>query len=701
MTASPRAFGILIPLLLSTGLCVAAPSPPPSRVEELVETLHGVEVRDPYRWLEAGNSDEVRSWTAAQNAFTADRLRAIPLREQFEEALTKIMTVGSLGVPRPRGERLFFTRRDAGQKQPLLYVQAGASAPRVLVDVNPMSATGTVAMDWWAPSPGGEHLAYGLSEGGSEVSTLFISRVADGATLEDQIPRARAAQVSWDADGRGFYYCRYPAPDEVPTGEEVYHRRVYHHSLGASWLDDPEIYADPVKEAWTQARVSPDGRWLLVHAWYGHKQTRVLLRDLAEPGSDWRVVVDGPEVTVEAYVVDGRLIIHTDHEAPNFRVMTAGVNAPGIEHWRELVPEGPDALTGISLVGGQLIANTLRDAASRLLRFDIEGTFLGEMVLPGLGSSGSPTGEWGGDRAYYRFQSSLHPRTIYRLDLASGESTFHGAAVKEFDPAPYLVKQLWFTSKDGTRVPMFVTHRRDIELDGDNPVLLSGYGGFQVNATPRFSLSRTLLLDRGFVLAAPCLRGGGEYGEAWHEAGMLAEKQNTFDDFIAAGEHLIAEGYTRPERLGIVGGSNGGLLVGAVFVQRPELFGAAICAVPLLDMLRYHRFLIARLWIPEYGDPDDPEQFAWLHAYSPYHHVEPGSDYPAILLSAAESDSRVDPLHARKMAAALQAADTSPESPVLLRIEAAAGHGQGKPTSKVVAEIADEWSFLCHQLGVE
>lgn len=689
------------PPIAAGGHMAGTPAPPPTRAEQVIDILHGEEIRDPYRWLEAGDSEEVGAWTDAQNDYTAAMLASLPVREELREKLAAVMAVGQMGVSRPRGERLFFSRRDAEQKQPVLYMrERSGDEARALVDVNPMSAEGLISIDWWEPSPAGDHLAYGLSEGGSENSTIFVCRVADGATLEDQIPNARAGDVAWDADGAGFFYCRYPMAGEVPAGDEAYHRKVFHHRLGASWREDALFYEDPVKEAWTEPRLSPDGRWLLVHSWIGYKRTRLFLKDLHRPEEDWRTVVDGPEIKVEANMAGGRLFILTDHGAPNFRLMTADPADPGIEHWREFLPESRDALTEFRLVGGQILAHYLHDATSLVRRFDTEGTFLGEVTLPGLGSTRDFRGEWAGASAYYRFESFFHPRTVYRLDLKTGETSFHDTAVKDFDPSPYTAEQLWVLSRDGTRLPMFVAHRKDLVLDGDNPVLLSGYGGFQVNVTPRFSLARTLLLEKGFVLAQPCLRGGGEFGEAWHEGGMLGEKQNTFDDFIAAAEHLIAEGYTRPERLGISGGSNGGLLVGAVYTQRPELFAATLCGVPLLDMLRYHRFLIARLWIPEYGSPEDPEQFRWLRAYSPYHHIEP-RDYPAILLTAAEGDSRVDPLHARKMAAALQNADSSPETPVLLRIESQAGHGAGKPTDKIVEEIADEWSFLCWRLGVE
>ncbi len=674
---------------------------PPTRVEIVRDSLHGVAIEDPYRWLENGDSEEVREWVAAQNAYTTEILGKVPGREAIRERLETLMAAGRLGVTRPRGDRYFFTRRKGEQNHAVLYLRRGLEAePEVCIDINPLSEDGTLAMDWWEPSPDGRHVAYGLSEHGSENSTLYLRDVDSGKDLPLRIPRARHAEVAWDPDGRGFYYCRYPGPDEVPAGEESYHRSLYHHVLGTDWREDPLIWHDEVKEAWPYARVSPDGRWLLVHVWLGHSKNWIYLRDLAEEDGEWRTVVKDVECSTEAYAAGGMIYLHSNHGAPNFRVLEADPAQPGIKHWRELISETRDALTDLRCVGGRLFARYLHDAHSVVRVFDPDGTYTGELDLPGLGSGGLPAGQWDGNEAFYGFESYFQPRSVYRYDIRRGESRLVDRVEIDVDVDPYVVKQVWFESTDGTPVSMFLVHRRGILLDGSHPALLTGYGGFSGNMTPHFSSVRFMLLERGFVFAVPNLRGGGEYGEAWHEAGMLGKKQNTFDDFLAAAEYLIEQDYTRPERLAIKGGSNGGLLVGAALVQRPELFRAVLCDVPLLDMLRYHRFLIARLWIPEYGCADDPAAFEWLRAYSPYHHVHSDTPYPAVLLSAAESDGRVDPLHARKMTAALQAA-TSSDLPVLLRQESKAGHGRGKPLRKVVDEIVDEWSFLFWQLEVE
>ncbi|MBN2171486.1 MAG: S9 family peptidase [Candidatus Krumholzibacteriota bacterium] len=681
----------------------AAPPPacPETRVEAVRDTLHGVVIVDPYRWLEDGESAEVRAWTEAQNARTKALLDAVPIREKLRARLTELLETGTIDTPRPRGGRLFWEEREAGQNQPVLYARDGEDAPRfVVVDPNPLSEDGTAAMDWWSPSPDGRLVAYGISLHGSENSTLYLRDVAAGRDLAEAIPNARAAQPSWDADGAGFYYCRYPEAGTVPEGDESYYRTVYHHAVGGAWRDDPLVFRDEKKEAWPQPRVSPCGRWLLVHSWVGHNRTDIRLKDLRDPGGDWIPVAVGEELAAEAYVADGTLYIWTNLGAPNYRVMAADVTAPGIANWRVLVAETGDALESMELAAGRLWLRYLHEASSLVRVFTPDGTFAGELSLPGLGAVGFVSGEWDGPAAYLEYESDFVPPTVYRVDPGSLRLTVHDRLEVDLDTSDYVSELVWYESKDGTPVSMFLVHRKETPRDGSNPTILSGYGGFMVSTTPYFSKSRLAMLEEGLIIARPHLRGGGEYGEAWHEAGMLGNKQNTFDDFIAAAEYLIAEGWTRPERLAIWGGSNGGLLVGAAVVQRPDLFRAAVCGVPLLDMLRYHRFLIARLWIPEYGSSEDPEQFQWLHAYSPYHHVEPGTAYPAVLFTAAESDGRVDPLHARKMAAAMQAATTAKDRPILVYIEPKAGHGVGKPVSKVVEEITDELSFFCWQLGV-
>ena len=583
----------------------------------------------------------------------------------------------------------------------MLYVREGRDGEdRVLIDPNQLDAQGTTALDWFYPSEDGRLLAYGLSENGSEQSLLHVLEVDSGAPLPDRIPRTRSADLAWLPDGSGFYYTRYPAGGEVPEGEEHYHRSVFFHRLGTDSAGDPLIFRPAEKEHWPGVGLSPDGRWLVIGVARTFDQTDLYLQDLVA-GTPPVPVAKDVAATFDGEVVRGRLYLRTNLDAPTYRLYVVEPERPAREGWREIVPPRTDAvLDGFRIAGSTLALSYLERAASRLRLADLEGNGVREVALPTIGSLFGLSGEWDGDELYYGFTSYTVPPTVYRLALPAGTTELWRRVDADLDPSRYEVRQVGYPSRDGTEVTMFVVHRSGLPRDGANPVYLSGYGGFNISMTPAFSRSLLLWLERGGVVAIPNIRGGGEYGEAWHQGGMLGHKQNSFDDFIAAAEWLIRERYTNPERLAAAGGSNGGLLMGAVLTQRPELFGAVVIQVPLLDMLRYHRFLIARLWIPEYGSAEDPEQFRWLRAYSPYHHVRDGVRYPAVLLATAESDTRVDPMHARKMAARLQAA-TSSDRPVLLRLEARAGHGAGKPLNKVLDELTDTWTFVFWQLGVE
>jgi prolyl oligopeptidase len=679
--------------------------PPSARVDPVVETLHGEQVADPYRWLEDGDAPETREWVAAQNAHTRSVLDHLPRREAIRARLDQLLTTGSVGVPQVRGTRHFYTRRDGRQDQPVLRVREGVAGPeRTLLDPNALSAGGLVSLDWWQPSRDGRFLAYGLSEGGDEWSVLRVLDVDRGIPLPgEEIPRARACSVAWLPDGSGFYYTRYPEPGAVPAGEEHYHRRVFLHALGTPWQADPEVFgAGRAKEDWPSVDLSPDGRWLLVIVSQGWARSEVYLLDRQQPDASFVPVHAGVEAWADGEVAGGRLYLRTNQDAPNYRLFAIDPERPGRDAWRELLPERPDrVLSAARAVAGVLAVEELQDASSHLRLYRSDGALHCQVKLPALGSLTGLGSEWDGEAVFAGFTSFAQPPTAYRVDPASGALEVFAAPVSEGagDGARHTVRQVWYASKDGTRVSMFLVHRPDLPLDGHNPTLLTGYGGFNISRTPMFDASLMLWLDAGGVYALPNLRGGGEYGEAWHQAGMLERKQNVFDDFIAAAEWLVANGYTRRERLAIRGGSNGGLLVGAALIQRPDLCKAVVCQVPLLDMLRYQTFRIARLWIPEYGSAEEPEQFRWLYAYSPYHRVRDGERYPAVFLLTAEGDSRVDPMHARKMAARLQAASASGE-PVLLRVETAAGHGMGKPRNKVLDELTDVWSFLAWQLGV-
>jgi prolyl oligopeptidase len=672
---------------------------PPTPAIGTVETVHGERIADPYRWLEDGDSEETRAWTEAQNAITASYLASVPARPGIRARLEELLAIGALSTPTPVKGRYLYQWREGAQNQPILYVRDGVDGrDRVAVDPNALNPQGTTALDWFHPSDDGRLLAYGLSEGGSEESVLHVLDLTTGGSLPDRIPDTRAADLAWLPDATGFYYTRYPAAGSVPDDEQQYHRAIYFHRLGDDPMADRLVYQPAEKEYWPSVDLSPDGRWLLIGVARTFDQTDLYIQDLANGGPLVAVARDLP-ASFEGQVVHGRLFIRTNLEAPNYRLYVTAPERPARSEWREIVSTRPDAvLDGVMVVGQRLVLSYLEKASSRLLLADLDGRVARAIDLPAIGSVFGWGGEWDGEEFFYGFSSFALPPSVYRIDLTSDRQTLWGRVDAEIDPERYEIRQVSVSSSDGTPVSMFLVHPRGLRRDGSNPVYLTGYGGFNISMTPTFSRSLLLWLEAGGVLAIPNLRGGGEYGETWHQNGMLGRKQNSFDDFIAAAEWLIREGYTRPERLAIAGGSNGGLLMGAVLTQRPELFRAVVIQVPLLDMLRYHRFRIARLWIPEYGSPEIPEQFAWLRAYSPYHRVRPGP-YPSVLLATAANDTRVDPMHARKMTAALQAASTSGH-PVLLRLETEAGHGAGKPVSKVLEELTDSWSFVFMELRV-
>ena len=700
----------LVVLLLSA--CVAgsqslaadpeSPEPPVTRAEAVVDDVHGVSIADPYRWLEDGSSDEVKHWVEAQSAYTRGILNARPGREAARKRLSRLLQIGTLTAPSPRGSRYFYTRREGEQNQPILYVRDSLKGKdRVLVDPNTLSPDGTAAIDWWYPSEDGSLLAYGVSTSGDEKSTLRVLNVATGKPLADVIPHTRYCTLGWLPDKSGFYYTRYPAPGEVPAGQENYNRHVFFHKLGNDWTKDPKIFGEQRKpEEIIEFTLSPDGRTMALWVLEGWSRSDLYLKDLKTEGSPFVPVAEGIDALFQGEVIGSTLYLLTNWQAPRYQLFAVDTKKPERAAWKVLIPQDTPVLSEVHYIGGQLVALYLKDAASRLTVFSSAGKKIRDIPLPTLGTIEKVDGRHDGQEAFFGFSSFTMPPSVYRYSLKDGATTLWERVDSDLDLGSLDVQQVFYRSKDGTKVPMFLVHRKGLRLDGGNPTVLYGYGGFNISLTPAFSRSVVLWLERGGIYAVANLRGGGEYGEDWHRAGMLDRKQNVFDDFIAAAEWLIGQKYTSPEHLAIYGGSNGGLLVGAALTQRPDLFRAVVCAVPLLDMVRYHNFQIAKLWIPEYGSAENADQFRVLYAYSPYHKVKDGAPYPAVLVETAESDSRVDPMHARKMTARLQKA-TSSKQPILLRTETKAGHGVGKPLTKAIDEATDTWTFLMWQLGLE
>jgi prolyl oligopeptidase len=679
--------------------------PPKAAVQPVEDSWHGHKIIDNYRWLEDGTTPQTQAWVKDELAYSRSVLDPLAGREAIGKRLTDLLSIGSIGAPQIAGPYYFYTRREGMQNQPVLYVREGLNAQdRVLLDVNALAADGTIALDWWYASEDGKYLAYGTSASGSEMSTLHVAETATGKTLPDAIERARASSVAWKPDSSGFFYTRLPKKGDVADGQEMYNRHIFYHVLGSDPAKDPLIFGegrDP--EDWPNVSLSEDGRWLLITVSQGWTKSELFLKDTQSTAAPVRIS-DGKNFLYGGEPHNGTIYITTNEDAPRYRVFVADPAKPQRENWRELIPQTDAVLQGVSVAGGKLLASYEKNAASLLKLFSLDGKPLSDIPLPGLGSVFATGNRYDREEIFFGFDSFNIAPSVYHYDLKSGASSVWNKVNAPIDPSAYEVKQLWYLSKDGTRVPMFVVHKKGLVLNGKNPTLLTGYGGFNVSNTPAFSGSRYVWLEHGGVFALANIRGGAEFGEDWHRAGMLDKKQNVFDDFIAAAEYLISEKYTDKDHLSISGGSNGGLLMGAMITQRPDLFRAVVCQVPLLDMLRYQNFQIAKLWIPEYGSAEDPKQFDWLYAYSPYHHVKAGAEYPSILFMTADTDTRVDPMHAKKMAALMQAEAKNGDSkdrPILLRIESKAGHGAGKPVSKQIEEAVDIYSFLFWQLGVK
>jgi prolyl oligopeptidase len=670
-----------------------------------VDHLHGVEVADPYRWLEVLDSDQTQAWIAAQNKLTFDYLGQIPAREGIRQRITELWNFEKWSVPFKRGRRIFYTRNDGLQNQGALYWQDSLDGePRLLLDPNTLSEDGTVALTDYSVSKDGRLLAYGLSAAGSDWQEWRVRDVESGRDLDDHIRWVKFSGVAWMPDGRGFFYSRYDEPAEGATYSGAnYYQKLSYHRLGTPQSADELIYERSDHKEWGFIpQVTEDGRYLIFTVWQGtHREVGVFYKELDPAGCPIVELLNEFDAAYTFVGNDGHIFYFmTDLDAPNQRLIAIDVKRPDRSEWHEIIAESTDVLEATSLVFNRFVASYLHDASSLVKIFDLEGHQVDQVELPGLGTVAGFAGRRDDPQTFFLYSSFTSPETIYRYDVSNGRSAVFRRPLVRFNPDDYTTRQVFYESKDGARVPMFLTYRNGLALNEDTPVLLNGYGGFNISRTPAFAIGPLAWLEMGGVFALANLRGGGEYGKQWHEAGQKLDKQNVFDDFIAAAEWLIKQGYTSSAKLAIEGGSNGGLLIGACMSQRPDLFGACLPAVGVLDMLRFHKFTIGWAWVSDYGSPDDPEEFEALLAYSPYHNLRGGTAYPPTLVTTGDHDDRVFPGHSFKFAAALQAAQGGP-APVLIRIETRAGHGTGKPTGKIIEEIADRWAFLVQALGME
>ena len=671
-----------------------------------VDDYHGTKVPDPFRWLEDDNAADTKAWVEAQNKVTFGYLETIPERARLKERLTKLWNFERYGLPHKEGSRYFWSKNDGLQNQSVLYAADKLdSEPRVLLDPNKLSADGTVALSGYSISDDGNFMAYGLSASGSDWQEWKVRDVRNGHDTSDHLKWVKFSGASWTKDGKGFFYSRYaePKPGESLKGAN-YFQKLYYHKLGTPQSADALIYERPDQKEWGfGGHVTDDGKYLVISIWKGTLRKNLLFyRDLAAP--DAPVVELIKDFEADYSFIDNvgsTFYLRTDLSAPRSRVVAIDLAKPAKADWKEIIPQTAETLRGVNLLNDQFVASYLKDARTQVKVFGRDGKFVREVQFPGIGSAGGFGGRRGDTETFYSFTSYTVPGNIYRYDMKTGKSTVFRAPKVDFASDGYETKQVFYASKDGTRVPMFITHKKGLKLDGANPTYLFGYGGFNIPQTPGFSVSMAVWLEMGGVFAVANLRGGGEYGEDWHLSGTKAKKQNVFDDFIAAAEWLIAQKYTSPKKLVIAGGSNGGLLVGACMTQRPELFGAALPAVGVMDMLRFHKFTIGWAWTSDYGSADNKDEFPALFAYSPLHNLKPGVKYPPTLVTTADHDDRVVPAHSFKFAARLQECQPSDGPPVLIRIETKAGHGAGTPTAKLIEATAAKFGFLVRELGMK
>lgn len=678
---------------------------PETKKGEQFDDYHGVKVADPYRWLENLDSEETAAWVKAENEVTFGYLETIPCREQIKNHLTKLWNYERYGLPFKEGGRYFYFKNDGLQNQSVLYTTDSlAGEPRVLIDPNTLSEDGTIALSSYAISKSGKLMAYGVSGAGSDWQTFRVRDVDAAEDKADELKWIKFSGASWTADNMGFFYTRYDAPRQ---GEELeatnYYNKVYYHRVGTKQDEDVLVYQRLDQREWNfGAGVTDDGRFLIVSASKGtERENRVFYIDLES--KPWHAVplIDVDVAEFSFIDNDGPVFwFRTDLDAPKGRVVAIDIRQPDRSNWKEIIPEAEETLDGVGAVNNMFVCDYLKDAHTQVKIFDLEGKFVREVSFPTLGTAGGFGGKRNEKETFYSFSSFNYPTTIYRYDMETGKSEVNRKPKVDFDPDAYVVKQVFYTSQDGTKVPMFITHRKGIKLDGNNPTLLYGYGGFNISITPGFRVDKAVWMDMGGVYAVANIRGGGEYGKAWHNGGRLDTKQNCFDDFIAAAEWLIANKYTTSKKLGIQGGSNGGLLVGACMTQRPDLFGACLPAVGVMDILRFQYFTIGWAWVSDYGDSRKEADFKVQYAYSPLQNIKKGTCYPPTMVTTGDHDDRVVPSHSFKFTAAMQAAQSC-DNPILIRIETRGGHGGGKPTSMVIEEITDEWAFLANNLGVD
>jgi prolyl oligopeptidase len=715
--ARPRRLaGLLLmaPLLAVVVLAQSrgAVSYPPTRTVDQVDEIHGVSVQDPYRWLENLDGAETKAWIDAQNKVTFDYLGSIAGREQIKQRLTQLWNYERYSEPFREGSRYFYTKNDGLQNHAVIYVMDGLSGePRVLLNPNEWSQDGTVSLGGLSISDDGRLVAYAKSEGGSDWRTWYVRNIDTGEDLRDTVEWVKFSGAAWTNDHKGFYYSRYDQPqgDKLETINKF--QKLYYHALGTPQSEDRLIYHRPDEPEWGfGGSVTEDGRYLVISIWKGtERKNRVYYQALPsslaaavpDPEKDVVRLLDGFDAEYSFVGNDGPVFyFRTDNGAPRYRLVAIDTRNPDPGQWKEIIGPSEDTLQGISFVNNMFVASYLHNARSLVRIFDQSGKHVRDVDLPGIGTASGFGGKRQDTETFYTFRGFTNPGTIYRYDLATGKSEVFRSLKVDFNPDDYETRQVFYNSKDGTRIPMFITHKKGVNLDGGNPTILYGYGGFNISLTPSFSVTNLVWMELGGVYAQPNLRGGGEYGKAWHDAGRLHNKQNVFDDFIAAAEWLIANKYTRPEKLSIYGGSNGGLLVGACMIQRPDLFAAAVPAVGVMDMLRFNKFTIGWAWVSDYGSPEDPDAFRTLYAYSPLHNLKPGVKYPATLVLTGDHDDRVVPSHSFKFAARLQACQAG-DAPVLIRVETRAGHGAGKSTALLIEEAADRLAFLTRVLGME